>query len=133
MPIYEFRCNDTGRRFEVRMSYTDYDPDAVRSPFTGSDNVERIIRGVRMVRSETSRWDAAISGDGDALGDLDDADPQTLGRALEHLGRDLEGELGSEFKDVVGRLRDGETPEQIEQSLPPLPSDSNPIAGGDLS
>ncbi len=130
MPVYEFRCNDTGKRFEVRMRYAEYDPEKVQSPFTGSTNVERIIRGVRLVRSETSRWEAAVGGDSDALSDLDEADPQTLGRALDHFGRDLEGELGYEFKEVVGRLRDGETPDQIEQSLV-SPVETTTQAGGE--
>lgn len=129
MPAYEFRCKDTGKRFEVRMSYADYDPDKVRSPFTGSENVERVIRGVRLMRSESSRWDAAIAGDTDALGDLDEDDPQTLGRALSYFGRGMEGELGSELKEVAGRLQGGETPDQIEQSL--SSTDTSKPAEGD--
>jgi putative FmdB family regulatory protein len=121
MPVYEFRCNDTGKRFEVKMSYADYDPDAVRSPFTGSDNVSRIIGRVRVVRSEMSRFEQAFDGDEsamDALDDLEDADPRTLGRALRHFGKGMEDDLGGEFNEVVGRLESGESPESIEASMP---------------
>lgn len=122
MPTYEFRCNDTGKRFEVKMSYADYDPDTVRSPFTGSDNVARIIGRVRVVRSEMSRLEQAFDGGDDtameALDDLEDADPRTLGRALRHFGRGVQDELGNEFNEVVGRLEAGESPESIEASMP---------------
>lgn len=121
MPTYEFRCNDTGKRFEVKMSYSEYDPATVRSPFTGSNNVSRIIGRVRVVRSEMSRLEQAFDGDNaamEALDDLGDADPRTLGRALRHFGRGLEDDLGGEFKEVVGRLESGESPEAIEASMP---------------
>ncbi|PJF41224.1 MAG: hypothetical protein CUN55_11905 [Phototrophicales bacterium] len=124
MPIYEFICKDTGKRFEVKMRYDEYDPQAIRSPFTGSANVERIIRGVRFVRSESSRWEAALEGDASALNDIDETEPKTLGRALSYFGRNLESELGQEFKKVTERLQDGESPEKIEQSLSSL-SDNN--------
>lgn len=122
MPIYEFMCNDTGKKFEVHMSYADYDPSMVTSPFTGSANVTRLISRVRMVRSELSHFERAMDGDTDAmeaLDDLEESDPRTLGRALRKFAGGMEDDLGNEFKEVVGRLESGESPDQIEASLPP--------------
>lgn len=119
MPKYEFRCNDTGKLFEIYASYQDYDPAKVVSPFTGSPNVSRVIRRIRVMRSESSRWDRMLDGDEAALDDLDDTDPQTLGRALRHFGHqmDLGDEMVPEFNEVIDRLESGQTPEEIEQTM----------------
>lgn len=117
MPKYEFRCNDTGKRFEVSMSYADYDPSKVTSPFTGSHNVTRLIRKVRFNKSESSRWERIAEGDETALEELDDADPQTLGRALRHFGGQINEDMGPEFNDVIDRLEQGQSPQEIEQSM----------------
>ncbi len=129
MPKYEFRCNDTGRYFEVELSFADYDPKKVVSPFTGSHNVTRIIHKVRFMRSESSRWDRLEDGDEDALADLEDADPHTLGRALRHLGGKMDEDLGSEFTEVIDRLENGQSPEEIEQSMDFADDVSSPADG----
>lgn len=135
MPRYEFRCNDTGKLFEVQFSYMDYDPTQVTSPFTGSHNVTRIIRKVRISRSEEARWDRIESDDDAALAELEHADPQTLGRALRHFSHQLDNdEIGPEFSEVVERLESGQSPEEIERSMdaevpePPPPETSSPQA-----
>lgn len=117
MPRYEFRCNDTGKHFEINVSIADYDPDSVVSPFTGSHNVSRIIRRVRFARSESSRWDQIEAGDEAALADLEDADPRTLGRALRHFSSKADEDLGTEFDEVIDRLESGQSPEEIEQTM----------------
>ncbi len=117
MPIYEFRCNDTGKHFEVKVSIAEYDPATIVSPFTGSHNVVRIIRRVRLARSESSRWDQIEAGDEEALSELEDADPRTLGRALRHFSGQVDEDMGSEFNEVIDRLESGQSPDEIEQSM----------------
>lgn len=119
MPKYEFRCNDTGKLFEIYASYHDYDPTKVVSPFTGSSNVSRVIRRIRVMRSDSSRWDKMMDGDESALDDLEDADPRTLGRALRHFSRqmDIGEEMEPEFNEVIDRLESGQSPEEIEQTM----------------
>lgn len=118
MPRYEFRCNQTGKHFEVVASIAEYDPAKVVSPFTGGHDVTRIIRKVRLMRSESSRWDRLGEGDESALDELENADPQTIGRAMRHFGKQLDEDMGSEFHEVIDRLESGQTPEEIEQSMP---------------
>ncbi|MCB9437760.1 MAG: zinc ribbon domain-containing protein [Anaerolineales bacterium] len=119
MPKYEFRCNDTGKLFEITASYQEYDPTKVVSPFTGSSNVSRLIRRIRVMRSDSSRWDRMMDGDESALNDLEDADPRTLGRALRHFSRqmDVGEDMQPEFNEVIDRLESGQSPEEIEQTM----------------
>ncbi len=121
MPTYEFCCNDTGKRFEIKCSYAEYDPSSVTSPFTGSTNVSRIIRRVRVMRSEGSRWDRMMDGDENAMDELeasfDEDDPRQLGRALRHFGKHMDEDMGPEFGEVIDRLESGQSPEEIEQTL----------------
>ena len=73
LPNYEFRCNDTGKLFEVFFkSYADYQPDQVHSPFTGSTNVIRIIRRVAIKKG--GMLNTLMSGDESALADFENAD-----------------------------------------------------------
>lgn len=116
--IYEFRCNDTGKLFEVFFkSYADYQPDQVRSPFTGSANVTRIIRRVAIKKG--GMFNTLMSGDESALADLENADPMMLGRALREMSDEAGEDLGTEFHDIVDRLEAGQSPDEIEASLPP--------------
>ena len=124
MPTYEFRCNDTGKRFEVHFkSIADYDPAQVRSPFTNSTNVTRIIRKVA-IRKGGGKLNAMLSEDESAMSDLENADPVALGRSLREMADESGEDMGSEFHDIVERLEGGQSPQEIESSLPPAPGDT---------
>lgn len=118
MPIYEFRCEDSGQYFQLSLpSVEDYDPAAVRSPYTGSTNVTRIIRQVNLKRG--GRLDALVQGDEALLHDLEDADPAQLGRTLREMAQETGEDLGADFNAIVDRLEAGMSPDDIEASLPP--------------
>jgi hypothetical protein len=73
---------------------------------------------VRIVRSAAAR-DQSLSDD-PGLDRLDQDDPRALGgfmrRMAEETGEGLDGELG----EIVGRLEHGESPAEIERSMPDL-------------
>lgn len=131
MPTYEYRCNETGRHFEISYkTYADFDGAVPRSPYTGSTNVTRIIRRVAIARSNAVQLDRIESGDLDALAELENADPQTLGRVMRHFGGQLDEDLGTEFDEVVERLESGQTPEEIERTMPLGGDDVADVGGG---
>lgn len=131
MPTYEYRCNETGRHFEISYkTYADFDQAVPRSPYTGSTNVTRIIRRVAIARSNSIQLDRIESGDLNALAELENADPQTLGRVMRHFGGQLEDDLGTEFQEVVERLESGQTPEEIERTMPLSEAEGGGIEGG---
>ena len=120
MPTYEFRCNDTGKSFEVHFkSIADYEAGEITSPFTHSKNVTRIIRRVTVSKSgSVVGMDALMSGDENALNALENADPATLGRSLRAMAEESGEDMGGDFNEVVSRLEAGHSPAEIEASLP---------------
>ena len=117
MPIYQYRCLNCHKRFEVYLSYAEYGTRPVLCTHCGSDDVLRRIGRVRIAKSEESRLDSLA--DPSALAGLED-DPRELGRMMRKMSREMGEELGPEFDEVVGRLEAGQSPEDIESELPDL-------------
>jgi hypothetical protein len=70
--------------------------------------------------------------DFDDLPDFDEGDPQSMGRWMRKMSRDMGEDLGPEFDEVVGRLEAGENPEEIEKSMPDLMGEGGEDFGGEL-
>ena len=120
MPIYEYRCKDCNHKFELFLSYQEYENTLVTCPACGGSNPERIIRPIRISHTEGDRLESLA--DPGILDGLDD-DPQTLGKMMREMSRELGEDMGSEFDEVVDRLEKGQTPEEIERDLPDLGTD----------
>lgn len=134
MPYYDYRCNDCHRKVVLfYKTYADYDAATHACPRCGSTHLTRLISRVGIARSEEARFSAL---DDAALDGLDEADPATLGRFMRQMGREMGEDLGDEFNEVVNRLERGESPEEIEASMPELGDlDSGSVGGmgGDLA
>ncbi len=52
--------------------------------------------------------------------DVDQDDPRSLARFMRKMGDELGEELPPEYDEVVDRLDAGESPEEIEKSMPDL-------------
>jgi putative FmdB family regulatory protein len=118
MPMYDYRCQECGKRSSIYQSYEDYGQKPVECPHCGSLNLERRIQRVRFARSEESRLDAL--GDPSDWGDLDESDPRAMAHMMRKMSSELGEEMPPEFDEVVDRLEAGESPEDIESSLPDL-------------
>jgi putative FmdB family regulatory protein len=129
MPTYEYRCKDCNQKFELILSYQEYENTPVTCPLCNGSNPERIIRPIRISRVEKARLDTLA--DPEVLDSLDD-DPQALGKMMRDMSRELGEDMGSEFNEVVDRLEKGQTPEEIERDLPDLGADGG-IPGPDLN
>lgn len=120
MPVYEFRCNDTGRHFEKSFkTIADYEAATIKSPFTGSTNISRIIRSVSIKKSSSAPpvdIDRLEAGDIDALEQIGD-DPRAMGQTLRYLSEQTGEDMGPEFGEVVERLESGQGPDEIESSM----------------
>ncbi len=120
MPIYRYRCLHCQKRFELFMTYQEYGQQAVRCPHCQSTQVQRRIERIRVAKSEESRLDSL--GSPEDLAGLEN-DPQELGRVMRKMGQEMGEDLGPEFSEVVDRLEAGQSPEDIEQSIPELNED----------
>jgi putative FmdB family regulatory protein len=117
MPIYQYRCLNCKKRFEVFLSYKEYGEKSVHCPHCTSDQVQRRIGRIRIAKSEESRLDALTDPSG--LEGLEN-DPRTLGKMMRKMGNEIGEEVGPEFDEVVDRLEAGQSPEDIEKAIPDL-------------
>jgi len=125
VPTYEYRCQDCRRRFDLFLSYSEYGQMEIHCPHCQSVHVQRKIGRIRVARSDESRL-ADIS-DPSSLAGLDE-DPQSLGRMMRQMSSQMGEDMGPEFHEVVDRLESGQSPEEIEKTLPDLGGD----AGGGM-
>lgn len=119
MPIYEYRCSDCRRR--VSIWWRTFDAAQAGEPVCprcGGRQLSRLISKVAVLRSEDSRLDAMA--DPSAFGDLADDDPRAMGRWMRQMSDETGEPMDDEFSEVVGRLEAGESPEEIERSMPDL-------------
>lgn len=121
MPVYDFRCEECKHRFEVFLTYADYDRHQAICPVCGSRKIQRVIRKVRVSRGDQGRL-ASMADDANL--DAIDNDPRALGKMM----REMKDEVGAddlpaEFDEVVNRLEKGQSPEEIERSMPDLGED----------
>jgi putative FmdB family regulatory protein len=127
MPNYEYRCIDCKYIFEIFLSYQEYGSQTVNCPKCESSQLKRIIKPVRVARSEEDRLESLA--DPEQLAGLDD-NPHALGKMMRRMSRELGEDMGPEFDEVVDRLEKGQSPEDIENDLPDLGSDGGGLDPG---
>lgn len=114
MPIYEYLCDDCGRRTTIFWPSFSQVSDP-RCSACGGKSLTRVISRVAIVKSEESRLDDLA--DLSSLGNLDESDPGSVARWMRRMEREMGEDLGDEFGEMVDRLEAGESPEDIEGSL----------------
>jgi putative FmdB family regulatory protein len=123
MPSYDFRCESCKKRVVLSYkTYANYDAATPTCPLCGSTRLTRIITRVAIAKSEERRF--GDLSDETALDDMANADPTTMGRYMRKMSDQIGEDLGEEFNDVVDRLERGQSPEEIESQLSPLPDES---------
>jgi putative FmdB family regulatory protein len=119
MPIYEYRCQNCRRKVSILWrTFSEAEEGKARCPRCGGEKLTRLVSRVRIVRSEESRLDDLA--DPSSFGDLDENDPRSLARFMRRMGDETGEDLGPEFEEVVDRLEAGQSPEDIEDSMPDL-------------
>lgn len=117
MPTYDYRCKSCKARFELFLTYAEYDQKKVTCPKCGSGQIVRRIGRVRIAKSDDRRIEDIV--DPSQLDGIED-DPKALGRLMRKMGEEMGEDTGPEFEEVVSRLEKGQDPEQIEKDLPEL-------------
>lgn len=129
MPTYEFRCNACRRKVTVIIkTYSEYDALTPTCTHCGSTDLTRLISRVAIKKSPIARMMSGGWEDDDAFDDLEDADPRTMAHVLREMSAEVGEDMGPEFDEVVDRLERGESPEEIEATMPELADDG----GGDF-
>ncbi len=117
MPLYDYRCLDCKRKFDVFITYSEYGQKTVICKYCQSHNVTRRINRIRIAKSEESRLENF--SDPSSLEGLEN-DPVALGRMMRKMSGELGEEMPAEFDEVVNRLESGQSPDDIERDMPEL-------------
>jgi putative FmdB family regulatory protein len=117
MPIYQYRCLNCKKRFDIFLSYKDYGLKSVLCPHCASDQVQRRIGRIRIAKSEENRLDSLTDPSG--LEGIEN-DPRALGKMMRKMSNEMGEDVGPEFNEVVDRLEAGQSPEDIEKAIPDL-------------
>ena len=120
MPVYEYKCTQCQRPFETRLSFAEYDTAEVTCPHCGSMNVQRRIRKVAVAGGDMAHLESMSDP---AAMDALEKDPRALGKMMREMSSQVGEDMGGEFDEVVGRLERGESPDEIEKSMPDLGAD----------
>ena len=107
MPIYEFRCQNCGRRTSV---FTRAIGDVVEAVcfHCGSEEMSRLFSRVAVVRSGE---DAGSGLDESSLGDVDENDPRSMARWVRKMSREMGEPLDTQMESELERMEAGEMPD----------------------
>jgi len=118
MPTYDFICNNCNERFDVFLTFAEYGKKTVKCTHCKSKNVRRRMTKVRIAKSDDSRMES-MADDFSGFENMDD-DPKEMARVMKKMGREMGEELPPEFNEVVDRLESGQSPDEIESTIPNL-------------
>jgi putative FmdB family regulatory protein len=128
MPIYEYQCTNCGQKArKLWRSFSAVDDASLQCPRCGENSFQRMVSRVAVLRSEESHLEDL--GDPSSLAGLDEEDPRSLGRWLRRMSREVGEEMPPEFDEVIDRLEAGQSPEEIEESMPELAEDLGGLGG----
>jgi putative FmdB family regulatory protein len=119
MPIYEYKCANCGQKArKFWRTFSMVDDASLQCPRCGEHRFQRLVSRVAVLRSE----DAHLSdlSDPSSLAGLDEDDPRSLGRWLRKMSQEMGEDMPPEFDEVIDRLESGQSPEEIEESMPEL-------------
>ena len=117
MPIYEYRCGNCKRRVSIFFRSFSAVGEA-RCPNCDSTDLARLVSRVAALKSEDARLEAL--SDPSNFGDVDENDPKSMARFMRKMGGEMGEDMGPEFGEMVDRLEAGESPEDIDKSMPGL-------------
>lgn len=94
MPIYEYRCQDCGKRnsFIILSSRVQ---TQLFCNHCRSSKLERLMSRFSAPKSEEARLEALA--DPSKLGDVDENDPQSMARFMKKMGQEMGEDLGDDF------------------------------------
>ncbi len=118
MPTYNYRCEECHHRFEIFLTYEEFERTEVHCPKCGGKDVTRRIGRIRIAKSGGTSLENLMD-DPSSLEGIED-DPKAMGRLMRQMQSELGEDVGPEFDEVVSRLEKGQAPEEIEKDMPEL-------------
>lgn len=129
MPIYEYYCADCRRRVSVFFrTFSEASDSAARCPRCEGSRLRRLVSRVAVLRSEESRLDEMA--DSSFMPGLENEDPRALAGFMRKMSDEMGEPLDAEMSEMVERLERGESPEEIEKSMPEMSAAPGGMDGG---
>ena len=103
MPIYEYRCQDCGKKLSFLMLNRD-------KPFTpqcnrcGSKNLTRLFSRFASPKSEEDRMESLA--DPSKWSGLDENDPKSMVKFMKKMGKEFGDELGEDFNEEIEKAEE---------------------------
>ena len=97
MPIYEYRCNECGKRFETLFLSAQQASD-IRCKHCESQNIERLISRVRVIKSEESRLESLADP---SKMSFDENDPRSVAKWVKRMGKEMGEDVGDDTVDEM--------------------------------
>ncbi len=107
MPIYQYDCDGCDQRVDVFFRSANSTSDAV-CPECGGKSLTRVMSGFARARSDAERVDSIDFNQ--EMGRLKSGDQGDFARWAKRMGKDFDGELGSNFSEIADRASSGEDP-----------------------
>jgi putative FmdB family regulatory protein len=105
MPIYEYQCTACDGRFQ-RLVTGFADPDDLRCPRCGTEQVRKAISRFAFVESEESRLESLA--DPSSLAGLDENDPASIARWAKKMGKEMGEDMGEDWDQMVDEMLEEE-------------------------
>ncbi len=109
MPIYEYRCEDCGRKVSIFFKSIAAAHDAA-CPRCSSRRLVRLVSRFALAQSEEGRLERLA--DPSALAGLDENDPGSVARWMKRMGKELGEDAGEDFEQALAEMEQGEPGEQ---------------------
>lgn len=98
MPIYEFLCQDCGRKMSA-LVLSRARVDEVRCKRCGSARLEKLFSRFATVKSEDARLESLA--DPSSVGDLDENDPKSVARWMKKMGKEMGEDFGGDLDQAI--------------------------------
>ena len=107
MPVFEFRCQDCGKRFSALIGVVS-EPDDEKCTHCGSTRTAKLVSRFARVRTEDDRIDA-LADELETVGEPDS--PGEMRRMVREMGKAMDEDMADEMEemfeaDMAGELED---------------------------
>lgn len=107
MPVFEFRCQDCGKRFSALIGMV-AEPDDTKCPHCGSQATSKLVSRFQRVRSEDDRIDA-LADELETMGEPES--PSQMREMVKEMGKAMDEDMSDEMEemfeaDMAGELED---------------------------
>jgi putative FmdB family regulatory protein len=111
VPIYEYRCQDCGRKSSVFVRRIGLEVEPVCEG-CGSRRLTRLISRVAVLRSEDDIFQGLAEDV--SLDEVDESDPRSMARFIRRMSRQMGEPLDAEMEAELERMEAGEMPADEE-------------------